>query len=247
MKKTFAFLTVLVLMYAGISAAQEVVFEEDTGGVYYPLQLALYPTVQFVPYDGDFAGLRLNIIGVNRSVSGVDIGLINQTDDHFGGVGLGAVNLNRGNAKGIQVGFVNHVDGDFSGFQGLPLLTWFNAFNIVHGHCAGLQGGLFNNAESLEGVQGGLVNIANESEGVMMGLYNYSKNFYGVEVGAINIVYDDMTGAQFGLYNGVRNVNGFQLGIVNQCQNLYGLQIGLVNIASQKETLPTTIFVNWQF
>ena len=119
MKKILAVSTALILMLNGIAPAQEVMFAEDTGGVYYPLQLALYPTVQLVPFDGDFAGLRLNIIGANRNVSGVDIGLINQTDDTFGGVGLGVVNLSRGNAKGIQVGFINHVNGDMAGFQGI--------------------------------------------------------------------------------------------------------------------------------
>ena len=247
MKKIFAVLTALILLQAGSAAAQEVLFAEDTGGVYYPLQLALYPTVQLVPYDGDFAGLRLNLIGVNRNVSGVDLGFINQTDDTFGGVGLGIINLNRGNVKGINIGFINHVDGDMSGFQGIPILTLFNAVNIVHGQCSGAQGGLFNKTQSLEGVQGGLVNVAYESKSVMLGLYNYTQNMYGLNVGAINIAYDNMTGAQIGLYNGVKNANGFQLGLVNQCQNLYGLQIGLVNIASMKETLPTTIFVNWQF
>jgi len=247
MKKTFAVLTALILLQAGFAVAQEIDFSDDTGGVYYPLQLALYPTVQIVPHDGDFAGLRLNIIGVNRNVSGADIGIINQTDDTFRGAGLGIVNLSQGDSKGVSVGFINHVNGDQKGFQGIPLLSWWNALNVVHGHCAGAQGGLFNQAHSLSGVQGGLVNVAYDAKGVMIGLYNYSESFCGLHVGLVNIVYEDMTGAQLGLYNGVRDAKGFQLGLINQCQNLDGLQIGLVNIASQKEQLPTMLFVNWQF
>ncbi len=247
MKKIFAVLTTLILMQAGFAAAQEVEFAEESNGFYYPLQLALYPTVQLIPNDGDFAGLRLNIIGVNRDVSGLDIGLINQTDGLFRGAGLGIVNLCPGDTCGVSVGFINHVNGDLKGFQGIPLLSWWNAVNVVHGHCAGAQGGLFNNATSLSGVQGGLVNVAYNAKGVMIGLYNYTENFTGLHLGLINIAYEDMTGAQIGLYNGVRNANGFQLGLINQCQNLDGLQIGLVNIAAQKESMPTTIFVNWQF
>jgi len=247
MKKTFAVLTALVLMQFGFASAQEVEFAENTDGVYYPIQLSLYPTVQMVPYDGDFAGLRLNIIGVNRDVSGVDIGLINQTDDTFRGVGIGVVNLCPGDTHGMSVGFINHVNGDLYGFQGIPLLSWWNAVNVVHGHCAGAQGGLFNNANSLSGMQGGLVNIAYDAKGVMLGLYNYTENFYGLQIGLVNIAYEDMTGMQVGLYNGVRNADGFQFGLINQCQNLDGLQIGLINIAAQKETMPTTVFVNWKF
>lgn len=246
-KKTLAVLTALVLLQAGFAAAQEIDFTEDSGGVYYPLQLALYPTVQLVPYEGDFAGLRLNIIGVNRNVSGLDIGLINQTDDTFRGAELGIVNLSRGDSRGVNIGFINHVNGDMKGFQGIPLLSWWNAVNVVHGQCAGAQGGLFNEARRLSGVQGGLVNVAYDAKGVMVGLYNYTESFYGLHIGLVNIAFEDMTGAQIGLYNGVRDAKGFQLGLVNQCQNLDGLQIGLVNIASQKETLPTMLFVNWQF
>ncbi|QHI70300.1 LA_2272 family surface repeat-containing protein [Tichowtungia aerotolerans] len=247
MKKTVAVLSTFILMCTGLASAQEVVFSEDTGGVYYPLQLALYPTVQLVPYDGDFAGLRLNIIGANRNVSGVDIGLINQTDDIFRGVGIGAVNLSKGNSEGLSIGLINHANGDVKGFQGIPFISWWSAFNFVHGQCNGAQGGLFNQASTLRGVQGGLVNVAYDSKGVMVGLYNYTESFCGLHVGLVNITYNDMTGAQFGIYNGVRDARGFQLGLINQCQTLDGLQIGLVNIASQKESLPTMLFVNWQF
>jgi hypothetical protein len=247
MKKTVAVLSAFILIVTGSATAQDLVFSEDTGGVYYPIQLALYPTVQLIPYDGDFAGLRLNFIGVNRNVYGVDLGLINQTDDTFRGIGAGLVNLSGQGAAGLSIGFINHVNGDLKGFQGIPFLSWWNAFNFVHGKCKGAQGGLFNQAGTLRGVQGGLVNVAYDSQGVMVGLYNYTESFYGLHAGLVNITYNDMTGAQFGIYNGARDVNGFQCGIINQSQTLYGVQLGLVNIASQKESMPTMLFVNWQF
>jgi hypothetical protein len=247
MKKTFATITALVLLQTGFAAAQEIQFEEDTGGVYYPIQLALYPTVQLVPYDGDFAGLRLNIIGVNQNVSGLDIGIANQTDGEFRGVGVGIVNLYQADSYGLNIGFVNNVDGNMSGFQGIPLLSWWNAVNVVDGHCIGAQGGLFNKAESLVGVQGGLINIAYDAKGVMLGLYNYTKSFYGLHVGLANIVYEDMRGAQIGLYNGVRDADGLQLGLINQCQTLHGLQLGLVNIYPENRVSPAMILANWKF
>ncbi|HKL21204.1 MAG TPA: hypothetical protein VJ904_05320 [Tichowtungia sp.] len=247
MKKTCAVLTALLLLQCGFAVAQEVDFAEDTGGVYYPLQLALYPTVQLVPYDGDFAGLRLNIIGVNQDVSGLDIGIANQTDGVFHGVGVGVVNLYQEDFFGVNVGFINNVDGNMNGFQGIPYLTFWNAVNLVDGHSAGVQGGLFNRTESLVGLQGGLVNVAYDAKGVMLGLYNYSKSFQGLHLGLVNIVYEDMTGGQIGIYNGVRDVNGLQLGLINQCQNLYGLQLGLVNIYPENQISPAMILANWQF
>lgn len=247
MKKIFtALIALFILTTAGITQAQEVEFYDEPG-LYYPIQLSLYPTLQLINYNNDVAGLRLNIIGVNRNMTGLDVGLVNQTDELFTGVGLGIVHLCRGDSQGVSIGFVNHANGNMSGFQGIPLLSWWNAMNVVHGDCNGAQGGLFNQATTLHGVQGGLVNVAYNAEGVMLGLYNYTENLTGLHIGLVNICYEDMTGAQIGIYNGVRDARGFQLGIINQCQNLYGLQVGLVNITSQKETLPTMLFANWQF
>ena len=248
MKKTLATLSALALL-CGFASAQDDFYygKEMTGGTYYPLQLSLYPTVQLIPFDGDFAGLRLNIIGVNRNVSGVDLGISNQSDETFNGVGLGVINMSKGDTKGLHVGFVNNTLGDLKGFQGIPLLTWFNAFNVVGKHCSGMQGGLYNEANSLSGFQGGIINVAYDAKGVMVGAYNYTESFQGLHVGLVNITYNDMTGCQIGLYNGVRNAHGFQLGLINQTQTLDGLQIGLVNVASMKERFPTMVFANWQF
>lgn len=247
MKKTFAVLSAIFLLFGGVVAAQEITFSENTGGTYYPIQFALYPTVQIFPYDSNFAGLRINLIGDNRNAAGVDLGLINQVDENFYGIGLGAVNLCKGTTKGVSIGLINHVNGDLKGFQGVPFLSWWQAFNVVHGQCNGAQGGLFNEASTLRGIQGGLVNVAYNSKGLMAGLYNYTESFTGLQVGLINVSYNDMNGAQLGIYNSVRDARGFQLGLINQCQTLDGLQIGVVNIASQKSSMPTMLFVNWQF
>lgn len=245
MKKILTALTALVVL-TGIATAQEPELYSEPG-FYYPIQLSLYPTLQLINYENDVAGLRLNIIGVNRKMTGLDLGLINQTDDLFTGLGLGVVNLSRGDVHGLNFGFINHANGDVKGFQGIPLLSWWNAVNITHGTLNGAQGGLFNEANTLNGVQGGLVNISYDADGIMIGLYNYTETFRGLHIGLVNIAYKEMTGMQVGLYNGVQDASGFQLGLINQCQNLDGLQIGLVNVASQKETLPTMLFVNWKF
>lgn len=246
MKKSLALLIALVsLLTTGAFAQQAEYYSEP--GPFYPLQIGLYPTLQIIHYEESVAGVRLNLIGVNKNMTGIDAGLINQTDETFRGADIGIMNLCKGNSSGIHVGFVNHVNGNMKGFQGIPFISWYNALNVVHGHCGGAQGGFFNEAKSLSGVQGGMVNIAYDSKGVMGGLYNYTEDFEGWQAGLINIADNDMTGFQLGVYNGVQSASGLQIGVINQCQNLYGVQIGVVNIASKKETLPTTLIVNWNF
>jgi hypothetical protein len=246
MRKLQTLLITLVSIAAGICAAQETSFYTEPGP-YYPLQMGLYPTLQIIHFEESVVGMRINVIGDNRGMTGLDVGIINQTDQKFRGVQVGAVNLCKGNSQGVHVGLINHTNGDMKGFQGIPLVSWWNALNVVHGHCTGAQGGFFNEAQSLGGIQGGLVNVAYEAEGLMAGVYNYTETLDGMHIGLINIADEAMTGFQLGLYNGVASANGLQIGLINQCQNLYGVQVGLVNIASQKDTFSTTVLVNWNF
>lgn len=245
MKKTIAFLTTLLLLQAGFTFAQNDVVYDDGGA--YPVQLALYPTLQLVPYERDVTGLRLDIIGVNRDMTGLDLGLINQTDELFRGVGIGVVNLCKGDSRGINIGFINHVNGDMVGIQGLPIIMLPNAINIVHGTFTGLQGGLYNQAEELGGLQMGLINIGYNAKGGQIGLYNYTDSIGGIQVGLVNIAYEDAHGVQVGFYNGTGHFRGLQVGVVNQTQTLEGLQIGLLNVVSQKEMVPVMVIANWQF
>jgi len=116
MKKIIAFLTVIILLQASSTFAQEdaIIFDDDGA---YPAQASLYPTLQLVPYDRDVTGVRLNLIGVNRNMTGVDFGVINQSDESFRGVGVGIVNLCQGDAGGLSIGFINHVNGDMTGLR----------------------------------------------------------------------------------------------------------------------------------
>ncbi len=246
MKKIVVFLTAIILLQAGSTFAQEdaLIYEDDGA---YPVQASLYPTLQLVPYDRDVTGVRLNLIGVNRNMTGVDVGVINQSDESFRGVGVGVVNLCQGDVGGLSIGFINHVNGDMVGFQGIPVLSFWNALNVVHGKITGIQGGLYNQAHEISGLQGGLFNVGYQAKGGQIGLYNYSDTFGGVQLGIINIAYEEAHGLQVGLYNGTGHFRGLQIGIVNQTQTLEGLQLGLVNAVSQKESLPVMVFANWQF
>ncbi len=246
MKKIVAVLTAITLLQTTSTFAQEdVLCYEDEGT--YPIQVSLYPTVQIAPYDRDVTGIRLNVIGVSRNMTGLDVGGINQSDESFRGVGIGVVNLCQGDANGLSIGFINNVNGNMVGFQGIPFLSFWNAYNVVRGRIAGLQGGLYNQAAEISGLQGGLFNIGYQAKGGQVGLYNYSSTFGGAQFGVVNIVDEEAHGLQVGVYNGGGHFRGLQIGVVNQTQTLEGLQIGLVNVVSQKEAMPMMIFANWQF
>ena len=242
MKKTIVFLTLLL---AGSTFAQDAGFYDDGGS--YPFQIGFYPTLQLVPYDQDVTGVRISLIGCNRNMTGLDLGIINQSDESFRGIAVAPINLSKGDAGGIQIGFINHVNGDVVGIQGIPLVSWYHALNIVHGQITGLQGGFYNQAETLSGMQGGAINVAYNSKGGMVGLYNYSDSMGGIGLGLVNVAYEDAHGLQIGLYNGAGHMRGLQLGVVNQAQTIEGLQLGLVNVVSQKEWMPVMVIANWQF
>lgn len=246
MKKLTACFVVVLL--TGSLFAQDMNFSfEPAVTASHPLQLALYSKMQLVPFTDDVAGLRLNIIGLNENVTGLDIGLINQTAGRFRGAAIGLVNRVGGDVTGVELGFLNHVSGDMIGFQGIPILTFWNAVNIVHGRSIGMQGGLYNQSETIRGAQTGLVNIGYDMAGLQLGLYNYTENMTGAQLGLVNIAYVSGHGFQAGLYNGAAKFRGFQLGLVNQTQVLEGLQIGILNVASQKDVMPAMVIANWQF
>ena len=52
----------------------------------------------------------------------------------------------------------------------------------------GVQGGLWNEAQSIRGVQLGVINIANAVTGFQVGLINRSESLYGVQIGIVNVI-----------------------------------------------------------
>jgi len=213
----------------------------------YPVQLALFPPVQLVPLEEDVVGFRLNLIGVNREVSALDIGLVNWTAGDFRGAGAGLVNMVRSDSYGAHIGFLNYTEGNMTGFQGIPFLTFWNAANVVRGRAVGMQGGLYNQSEELKGAQIGLANIGYQATGVQLGLYNYSTVNGGVQAGLVNVGYESAHGVQAGLLNQTASFCGLQIGVINRTQRLQGMQIGLLNMVSEKEVWPVAPLVNWVF
>jgi hypothetical protein len=134
-----------------------------------PFQLSFIgPTMQLVDDDADVKGFRLNLLyGVNRNVTGLDLGLINRTTEDF---------------KGYQGGLVGVTHGRVSGWQD----NW--AVNVAEGQFYGLQTGLVNLVGTGEGVQFGAYNSADYMSGLQIAVVNFAEDLNGVQVGLINII-----------------------------------------------------------
>ena len=164
----------------------------------YPIQLALWPPdMQLVHEEESITGLRLEIYGRNRDMTGLDLGFVHETTGGFGGVALGLVSLVDGEMYGFQwVWIYGRAGGGAHGWTA-AIVTRANGglhglqtgvVNLTEGDSAGVQlPGLYNGAKAhLSGVQVGLVNRAGDVEGVQLGLVNMAENMYGVQIGLWN-------------------------------------------------------------
>jgi hypothetical protein len=120
-----------------------------------PIQLALVPQFQLVHEDDSIQGLRLNIYGRNRNVSGVDIGLAHEVTGDFKGVDFGILHITRGEGRGLQ-------------FNGI--------YSEATVRMSGLQVGMVNRSNNMHGIQIGLANFADDMTGFQFGLWNEIKN-----------------------------------------------------------------------
>jgi len=150
-----------------------------------PVSLSLVPPVQIVPKHGSVYGFRLNLVGQNQTVHGLDVGVVNWVERDFVGfqwLGFGWV---EGDAKGVQ---------------------WNYLANITQGRLEGGQLGLFNLArEKSAGAQLGFVSWSEtDFTGLEAGLVAYSPTFSGLQFGLINVT-DRLRGLQVGLVNVAEN------------------------------------------
>ncbi len=152
--RTWGILVVTALVFGSVVRADNAP-PAQSGDVTHPLQLALIPEIQLVPESESIGGLRLNIYGSNRNVTGVDIGFVHETKEEFTGVGFGLVSLIRGEGRGLQ-------------FNGI--------YTEATKSMSGAQVGIFNHSGSMHGVQIGLVNIADNMTGIQIGLWNEIKS-----------------------------------------------------------------------
>jgi hypothetical protein len=121
-----------------------------------PIQLALVPPdLQLVSEEDSIGGVRLNIYGRNKNMTGLDIGLAHETTGDFRGLAFGMMNLVHGNAGGLQL-------------AGL--------YSETKATVTGLQVGMVNRAGNAKGLQIGLVNMADDMTGFQLGLFNHIKS-----------------------------------------------------------------------
>ena len=120
------------------------------------LELAVWPTVQLFDDRTDVYGLRISLgLGVSRSVTGLDLGLVNAAEN-VTGLEVGLVNLafalwSNTTVTGVQVGLLN-------------------ATRVLRG----LQIGLYNETRDGYGLQIGVVNTGEDFHGVQLGLLNFN-------------------------------------------------------------------------
>ncbi len=155
-------------------------------------QAALWaPDMQLVPASESVSGIRLDIYGENKNVTGLELGLVNITTGDFTGVtGLifipSIFNRVDGTTTGLQFGLVNVTKGEVTGWQA-------GAINVFDAKVTGLQTAIVNwGGEGIKadftGLQIGLVNAAKNVTGLQLGLVNYAQTLKGLQIGLWNQV-----------------------------------------------------------
>ncbi|CAN5711767.1 hypothetical protein BH10BDE1_BH10BDE1_03340 [soil metagenome] len=126
-----------------------------------PIEIALFPPLQLPGTDFGVHGLRLSVVGLNRTVSGLDLAVLgNITKVDFNGIAIaGLFNLNRGSSTitGLQVAGIANIN---------------SGNNKVYG----VQIAAYNRAGTVYGLQIGLINVANDLHGIQIGLCNINSN-----------------------------------------------------------------------
>jgi hypothetical protein len=132
-----------------------------------PFNLALWNPVQVYDETTVIHGVRLNLFGKNRGVQGLDIGVINATEE--------------GGFKGLQYGIVGLNSGDMVGWQ------WSGLVSHTGGEAHGLQSGVLNHAGKMVGAQLGFVNVTDSMHGFQLAFVNYTENLRGLQIGLVCI------------------------------------------------------------
>jgi hypothetical protein len=125
-----------------------------------PLEVGIFPPLQYPSTSFGVTGLRLSVVGVSREARGLDLALLGHaTDLMFKGLaisGLFNYNQNASYIYGLQVAGLANIN---------------RGQNAVYG----LQLALYNSAGSVYGLQLGLINVAEVLHGVQIGLFNINK------------------------------------------------------------------------
>jgi hypothetical protein len=122
-------------------------------------QASLFHPKQLHPDTYSVDGFRINIIyGVSEDMQGIDIGIVNESTGSVHGFELGLDNRVGKDFGGSQLGLFNEVKEDCKGLQVGVIV------NLTRGEMQGVQIGLYNHAESLDGIQLGLFNFNDDTK-----------------------------------------------------------------------------------
>lgn len=167
----------------------------------------------------------------SSTVSGINVGLMNNTDT-LRGVSVGVLtSAVRRDADGMSLGgLVTIVGGNAKGAQ------LAGAVNAAGGVVRGVQASLVTNiSHNMHGMQlAGFVNIcAAPFRGLQLcGITNIAMGIkQGTQVSLVsNICSSSMRGMQLGGYNYADTLSGSQIGLLNVCiSHPRGVQIGIIN------------------
>lgn len=157
------------------------IFAEGSNPYFTPIGLGLIPPAQFPPEKFAVNGIRVSaLMGSNRAVHGIDIGLIgNKTREDFAGFAVaGVFNYNKSTARiyGAQIAGITNINKGETRVIGLQAAIGANISD--HTDIYGVQVGLYNRARKVYGLQVGLVNIAADLHGLQIGLANFNDGGY---------------------------------------------------------------------
>jgi hypothetical protein len=231
----------------------------------YPFQIGIAPPAQLVPKEKSVCGLRLSLVwGDNRTVQGLDAGLLNTTEEIRGieiaGIvnqlqggpdargegswGVQAAGIMNANSKtsfiGVQVaGIVNYHDDARS--TGAQLATLFNLTS--KSRVQGIQAALLSNE-----------NDASEVDGLQLAMFNHARKFTGLQLGLGNGVTaaEGMVAMVVVPVDVVLAAGGANTGLppyrdpkAREASEVNGVQLGVfANFAEVTNGLQTSIFFN---
>ena len=165
-----------------------------------------------IPDGQNVNGARLSLIyGQTSNVQGLNVSILGVSEvDNFTGLELDyllGVNRVKNEFKGIALGWIN----------------WHERHDT--------------------GLNFGLINYVNNVNGVNLGGFNFSQGATKFNIGAINIGTHQSL-VDVGFFNYSESAT-FQLGLLNATKRLDGIQLGLINLA-ENGAFPVLPFINFK-
>ncbi|MGE4169996.1 MAG: hypothetical protein AB7F28_04675 [Candidatus Margulisiibacteriota bacterium] len=158
-----------------------------------PLQFSVFDGMA-IPQPQMVKGLRINLpYGKVGFMTGIDLGIYNETTEKQVGIELGLVNI-APKSFGFRLGLLNASEDTFGLHLGLiqlaknansPSLSLL--YNSATNKSHGPQFAAWNSAGDNLGLQIGLLNTAIQTYGIQFGLINFSeKKLSGIQIGLLN-------------------------------------------------------------